>query len=241
MGENKINFSEIIKVIRELFKGTKTEEKAKNKAKQILAYAAGILLLLVLGFFGGRLTIKEPGEPEVIYLPGEPIYIPVPAEPDSTETKPVYIVKPIDTANVIAECIRDGKYPELFPVPKDSIIYVTKEDTAAVLKDWAAERYYKQKVFDIDTVGSAVVEAKSQYNRITWIGTTFTPVTKQVVMPTLVRKKYSPFIGGGITTMPEIVVNGGMYFDDKYGASLMYEYDWTRKKHAVGVMGTIKF
>lgn len=235
MAENKLDLNNLFKAIREIFKGTKSE----SKIKQILAYAAGILLLLGVGFFGGRQTIKHGEGTEVIYMPGDTMYLP--SEPhDSIIEKPIYITKPVDTADIIVDCIKNGKFSDLFPT-KDSVIYITKEDTSAVIRDWATERVYQYKAFDIDTIGSATVEAKAQYNRITWIGTTFVPTTKQVTVNHIIGKKYSPFIGGGITTMPELVVNGGMYFDDKYGASILYEYDWTRNKHAVGVMGTIKF
>jgi hypothetical protein len=174
--------------------------------------------------------------PEVVYLPGEPI------EVEKPYPKPVYIRVPADSANIIAECVKSGRFSDLFPERvRDSVVYITKEDTAAVLRDWATERFYNEKVFDIDTVGSASVAAKVQYNRIESMNVTFVPAQKNTIVTNIVAKKYAPFVGGGITTMPEVVVNGGIYFDDKYGASVLYEYNWNLKKHAVGVMGTIKF
>lgn len=209
------------------------DEKIKNLVKALIVTA----IALLAGFFAGRKTMP-PAEvpPEVIYLPGEPIEVEKPY-PD-----PVYIRVPVDSASVIAECVKSGRFTDLFPEKiRDSVVYVTKEDTAAVLKDWATERFYNEKVFDIDTVGSASVAAKVQYNRIESMNVTFVPVQKSNTITNAVAKKYAPFVGGGITTMPEVIINGGIYFDDKYGASVLYEYNWNLKRHAVGVMGTIKF
>lgn len=209
------------------------DEKIKNLVKVLIVTA----IALLAGFFAGRKTMP-PAEvpPEVIYLPGEPIEVEKPY-PD-----PVYIRVPVDSASVIAECVKSGRFTDLFPERiRDSVVYVTKEDTAAVLKDWATERFYNEKVFDIDTVGSASVAAKVQYNRIESMNVTFVPVQKSNTITNVVAKKYAPFVGGGITTMPEVIINGGIYFDDKYGASVLYEYNWNLKRHAVGVMGTIKF
>jgi hypothetical protein len=203
------------------------------KAVGIIALAAA---LLGTGFFTGRKTMVPETDTQTVYIPGDTIEISVPVP------VPVQVVKPVDTANVILDCIRSGKYAEMFPeIKKDSIVYVSKEDTSAVLADWATERIYEEKVFDIDTVGTATVRAKTQYNRLTWLGASFVPVTKETTVTNVVSKKYSPFIGFGITTMPEAVLNGGLYFDDKYGMSIMYEYNWQIRKHAVGFMGTLKF
>lgn len=212
------------------------DEKTKKKLVKTIGYIAAVALLLGTGFFTGRKTIHTEPNTVTVYLPGEPVEIQV------DNPVPVYIKAPADTANIIADCIKSGKFADLFPVTvKDSIVYVSKEDTAAVLRDWATERFYEQKVFEIDTIGTAIVKAKAQYNRITWISSTFNPVVKHTTVTQIVAKKYAPFVGVGITTMPEVLVNGGMYFDDKYGASLVYEYNWQIDKHAIGLMGTFKF
>ena len=41
--------------------------------------------------------------------------------------------------------------------------------------------------------------------------------------------------------MPEVVANAGIFFEDKYGVSLLYEYNWGIKKHAVGITALYKF
>lgn len=210
-------------------------EKAKTWAK-VISYVAFILLLFAAGFFTGRKVVGKPGEPITVYIPGDTVYV------DKTELVPVYIKTPPDTANIIAACVRDGKFSELFPhLVKDSIIYITKDDTSAVIADWATERFYEETLFDIDTVGTATVRAKTQYNRLAWMDATFVPVIKQVTTPTILTKKFSPFVGAGISTMPEVMVGGGVFFEDKYGVSAMYQYNWDVKRHAVGLMTMYKF
>ena len=211
-------------------------EMSDNKTNwwKVALCIIAIIGLLCLGFFIGRKTIKTP-EPSVIYVPGDSVEVEVPYP------VPVYVKEPADTADVIRACIESGRYYDLFPEKvRDSIIYVTPEDTSMVLRDWATERYYEEKVFDIDTVGTAIVKAKTQYNRLTWLGTTFKPITKVITEVTPV-KKYSPFIGAGLTTQPSVAAQAGMFFEDKYGFSGMYQYDWTNKNHIFGAMFLIKF
>ena len=213
------------------------DEKNKKKIRKIIGTVVLVAGLLGIGFFTGRKTVIIPdNDPDIIYIPGDTITVQYP------EPEPVLIKVPADTAKIIEACIKSGRFTDLFPTQtKDSIVYVTKEDSAAVIRDWATERLYEQKVFDIDTVGTATIRAKTQYNRITWLGSTFVPVIKQTTLTNTIVKKYSPFVGVGITTMPEVLVNGGMYFEDKYGASVVYEYDWQTNRHAVGLMGSMKF
>ena len=191
--------------------------------------------LLVGGFFLGRKTIDKPGPSDPVYVPGDTVFV------DKPYPEPVYINKPADTANVILACIKSGRYYDLFPEKvRDSISYVTPEDSSMVIRDWATERFYKEKLFDCDTVGTLTVEAKTQYNRLEWLNTTFVPMTKVVTKPKPV-KKYSPFIGGGLTTFPSVIGQAGVFFEDKYGFSGVYQYDWDRKERAFGTAFLIKF
>ena len=207
--------------------------------KKINWWKVALIALVVAGvgvgcFFLGRKTVTV-GPPSVIYMPGDTISVDVPYP------VPVQVVKPIDTANVIKACIKSGRYYELFPEKvRDSLIYVTKEDTTMVLADWATERFYEEKLFDIDTVGTAWVKAKTQYNRLEFINTTFVPVTKVVTQPYQV-KKYSPFIGAGVTTYPSVITQAGLFIDDKYGFSGIYMYDWALGKNVFGTSILLKF
>ena len=209
-------------------------ETNKTNWWKVAFYIIIALGLLAGGFFIGRKTIK-PQKPSVIYIPGDTVKVSVP------KPVPVYVNMPVDSLDVLMACIESGKYYELFPERvRDSIVYVTKDDTAKVLKDWASERFYEEKLFDIDTVGSATVRARVQYNRLAMIEGEFVPVTKVITNEKPV-KKYSPFVGAGITTMPAVNVQAGMFFEDKYGVSASYYYDWGLKKHSVGTTVLLKF
>lgn len=202
---------------------------------KVIFIAAIAIGIFVWGFAMGRKTVKPtpPGPPT--YSPGDTVTVQVPYP------VPVAVNKPIDTANVILACIKNGLYYDLFPEKvRDSVIYVSKEDSSAVIRDWATERIYEEKVFDIDTVGSATVRAKTQYNRLTWLGATFVPMVKTVVEPQHI-KKYSPFVGAGVTTSSSVLGQAGIFFEDKYGFSGLYQYDWERNKHILGTSFLIKF
>ena len=207
-----------------------------DKAKKRFSYTVLFLGLLAIGFFVGRSTFKPKIVTEIVYEKGDTVTI------TKDSLVPVYIKKPIDTTNVILAAIKSGKFTDLFPVNiKDSLIYITKEDTAAVLLDWATERVYKETLFDIDTVGVENVELKVQYNRLQSINGTFVPVIKNVNTTVTKTKNIAPFVGAGITTAPEMVLNAGMFIQDKYGAMFLYEYDWQMKKSAAGLTVLYKF
>lgn len=213
--------------------------KSLDGKKKAAIVATLAVLLLVTGFFVGRKTIRiEAPKPEIVYVPGDTVKIPF----DNPVPTPVYIKTPADTSDIIRAAVRSGKFDDLFPTHvKDSIIYITKEDTSAIVWDWATERFYKEKVFDIDTLGTAFINAKTQYNRLEILGTTFVPVQKVVNTNTILMKKFSPFVGAGITTMPSYVISGGMIFDDKYGAALMFQRDWKANRNSAGVEIIYKF
>lgn len=202
---------------------------------KIAVYVIAAILLLGIGFFAGRKTIKPGETPPPIYIPGDTVEVLVP------HPVPVQVIKPIDTANVIRACIANGKYYELFPERvKDSIVYVTKQDTSDVIKDWATERIYQENVFESDTVGTLTVKARTQYNRLTWLGTKFTPVTKVVTEPQKI-KKFSPFLGAGISTTPSVDALGGIFFEEKYGVAAKYSYEYQLKENVYGFYFLYKF
>ena len=178
------------------------------------------LLLIAVGFFAGRKTIKQPAPVEVIkYIKGETI----------TEVKekpvPYLVTRPADTLDIIKKCIEDGIYKELFP---KETVYI--DTTAAIVKDWATIREYNEKIFDSDTVGLLKVNAKVQYNRLSSLGYEFKPIVKNVDHTVYTVKKVSPFVGTGMIINPNketfdalYEVNGGLFFNDKYGFQLKYQ------------------
>lgn len=220
-------------------KGTINIDLKNERRGRIIAFIAAILAIiasLIGGFFAGRKTIDANIDTEPIYLPGDTVRIEIQVP------TPVYIVKPVDTANIIEKCVKDGIYAELFPEKvRDSLVFApTAEDTLAIVRDWAAERYYEEKILDVDTLGVATVKAKTQYNRITEMTAEIIPAVKTVpyVVP---PKKYEPFIGLGATTYPSVMFEVGSFVDGKWGGALMFQKEIKTKQKAFGVAIIRKF
>lgn len=196
----------------------------KETKYKIIALVALVILSIMTGFFIGRSTIEQEHTTVVKYQKGERVT-------DSISYPvPVNVTKPIDTANIIKQCVKDGIYSELFP-DKTVIEYIeiTKEDTSKILEDWATKRYYSEKLFDIDTLGSCTVDVAVQYNRILLLEYSYLPVTKVVTHDIYKTKTFSPFIGGGLIGIPTngnlmlgLSVDGGVFIKEKYGVKLQY-------------------
>lgn len=201
----------------------------KNWWKIGAIIAAG-LLLFWLGFYLGKKR-----EPEVV-VKTEIKYVELPPIHDSIpKPVPVYVKKPIDSLNVLRNLIASGKYSEMFPEKvRDSIIYVTKEDTAKVVIDWATERRYNETLFDSDSLGRFAFDAKVQYNRLQNFEYNFTPVQKEVNTTVKTTRKFLPYLGAGLDTKGAIQAQGGMFFNQDAGFGLQYRYDTKNKESAVG-------
>ena len=223
-----------------------------ENTKKIITWVIAIVALLLIGFFVGRSTIKTKTVKYVRYIKGDTIEVEV------DKPVPVYVNKPVDTTNVILAAIESGDFNDLFPEKvRDSIIYVTKDDTSAVIADWATERYYEQQLFDIDTVGTAIVKANVQYNRLTHLSGIFTPVVKEVNTTEYLVKRFSPFVGIGLSVMPNKLggnnailkdqsafganVQAGAFFNEKYGFGISYEYGFNLNTHTFSGAFLYKF
>jgi len=198
----------------------------ENKYRNYLILVIAVILLTG-GFFLGRSSVKVRVVEKTKYIKGDSIIDSIPY-PD-----PIYINYPIDTVSLLEFCIKNNLYWELFPYKvKDSIIYLTKEDTAAVIKDWMAERIYEEQLFDIDTVGSCSISARIQFNRLRGLSYTFVPVTKVVSTEIVKESKYHLYLGAGISTNGLLLVEGSM-FEQNWGFSLGYSYNYERKLSGV--------
>lgn len=202
---------------------------------KILYMCLGVLLL-VGGFALGRLSVPVRTVTKTEYKELPPI----------TDTvyypKPQIVHPPIDTADIIAQCVADGKYYELFPERvRDSIVYVNKEDTTAIMRDWATEKIYNETLFDIDTVGRCDITAAIQYNTLIQYGYRFVPIMKTVETKEVRTKKFSPFIGVGLTTAPTIVGQAGVFFEERYGLNIMYQQGYQDKINIWGATFMYKF
>ena len=204
-----------------------------KKGKIIVILIAAIAVWL-LGFFLGRSTISKKTVTEIKYLPGERI----------TDTllipTPVKEIIPPDTVNIIKECVKKGKFSELFPERvRDTI--VTKQDSSMVISDWATQRFYSSTLFENDTVGKFSYNANVQYNRLQSFDYTFSPVTKTVTVREQYIKKFSPFLGAGMVDGPSFVINGGAFINEKWGFSILYMRDPQQRSNNFGGMVLYKF
>lgn len=205
--------------------------KNKNWWKIGVIIAAAILLF-GLGFYVGKKR-----EPEVI-IKTETKYVELPPIHDSIpKPVPVYVKQPADSLNILLALIEEGKYEEYFPERvRDSLIYVTKEDTAAVIRDWAAERVYKETLFDTDTLGRFAFDAKVQYNRLQNFDYTFTPVQKQTETTIRTVRTFLPYVGAGLDLNGSVMAQGGVFVKQNAGLAIQYRYDTKLKEHTGGAL-----
>lgn len=188
--------------------------------------AAIAILLFLSGIYIGKKNVKVIEKIVTEYVPGEPVHdsIPYPV--------PYYVVEPVDTANLIAQCVKDGIYQELFP---EKVIYLTdstqftKPDSTAIMADWATKREYKETLFDIDTVGKCTIDATIQYNRMSNLKYDFNPVYKQQTVYVESKRKILPFVGAGITTFPSASLDIGFFANQSFGVAIEGNYYFNPK------------
>ena len=208
--------------------------------QQIVISLLITLIILGIGFMWGNhvgnKNVLEKVVTNTIYIPSEPIVdsIPVP-----------YLVKeivPPDTLSIIKKCVEDGIYSELFPTKIiENTIYIKDTDTTEIIKDWATIRYYAETLFDVDTLGKCEINAKIQYNRLSNLSYRYTPVIKYEQSLYTTKKSISPFIGVGLFTNPSISGQVGIFINDDWGVSFLYNRDFITKSNNYGVMCLYKF
>jgi len=188
--------------------------------QKIAIFAMIMAICVAIGFFTGRKisTIKTVTVTEYVELP--------PIHDSVTCFVPYEVVKPCDTLNIIKQCIKDGKFAEMWPKReiRDSII-ITKADTTAIMADWATIRNYKDTLFNSDSVGTCIYEARVQYNEMKMLGYTYTPIQKEVKTIEQKVRTFSPFIGVGISIQPTVEAEFGGFIDEKWGASISGRYN----------------
>lgn len=189
--------------------------------------------------------VKEGNEHiKIVYVEGETITdsIPYPV--------PKYEIKPVDTANIIMACVKDGIYTELFPEKiVTEYIEITKEDTAEIIKDWGTKRLYSETLFDIDSIGRCVIGASVQYNRLSQISYDYTPVIKTVTITENRVKLFSPYVGAGVLIINDFykytnfipTVNVGFFVKETYGLHIQYGKDFGTGNNLYGASFQYKF
>lgn len=211
---------------------------------KILFYIVCVFGILTLGFFLGRKTVKEP-EVKIVteYIEGEKI----------TDTlyypKPYKVVVPVDTLDIIQQCIKNGIYKELWPEKiVTEYIEVNKTDTTAIMQDWATKRFYTETLFNNDKQGTCTFNAEVQYNRLKMINYTYSPIVQTVTETKYIIKSFSPFIGISYLINPwdeirnsMVQLNGGFYIKEKYGIQAIYQRGFKLNNDYIGAGFIYKF
>jgi len=213
-----------------------------EKKIRIICSIITILIFMAIGFYLGRKTVNiESPHTEVIYVKGETIVdsIPYPV--------PYEIIKPVDTADIIRQCVKDGIYSELFPERIiTEHIEIMKEDTSEIILDWGTRRLYSEQIFDIDTVGKCTINASVQYNRLTLLSYNYVPITKTTTIIESRVKLFSPYIGVGFLFDKDIsdyilTANAGFFIKEKYGINFQYGNVPKTKNNLYGISFLYKF
>ena len=212
--------------------------KKINWSKVILI-TLGVLILFFGGFACGVKSFesKKPLTTVVDH------YIQLPPIHDTVRVdKPIRVIVPPDTAKIIEQCVKDGIYAELFPekvIEKE--IYLTSEDTLAIVYDWATVRHYQETILDNDTIGTITVMGDVQYNRLRALEYELKLLQKQTEIETVIKRKYEPFLGATVFTDSRIQGEVGTFINGHLGASINYTRDLANDKNAFGIGLRIKF
>lgn len=194
-----------------------------------------VMVIAALALFWGGFYLGKKRDPEVI-TKTEVKYVELPPIHDSIpKPVPYKVIEPVDSLNIIMEAKMSGLLAELFPEKKDTV-FITKADTAAVLKDWATERLYSETLFDSDTLGKFSFDAAVKYNRLASFDYTFVPVQKQTETTIKTTRMFLPYLGAGMSLNGSIMAQGGMFFHQDAGFALQYQYDPKLKQNSVGGM-----
>lgn len=214
-----------------------------EKKWKILFHVIVIIILFIGGLLLGRCTKKVKEITKIEYIKGDTVR--------ETIIKPVpeLVQTPVDTVDIIKQCIKDGIYKDLWPervVTK--YIEVTKEDTTKIMKDWATKRIYDKTLFQNDSLGVCKIKTEIQYNRLQLLDYIFEPTIKTITNTEIIVKKFSPFVGVGYLTNPWddirnpiITLNGGLFINEKYGIQLQYMRTLKSKNDFVGGSFIYKF
>lgn len=210
---------------------------------KILFHIIMILIIFGGGFFTGRSTIKTKEIHKTEYIKGDTVRDTI------YQPKPYKVVEPVDTLNIIKDCIEKGIYQELWPEKViTEYIEITKEDSTKIVEDWSKKRMYNEILFQNDSIGTCNIKTEVQYNRIQNMDYIFVPINKTVTEKKQFVKTFSPFIGAGYLTKPRaeipssmLTVSGGFFIKEKYGLQLQFLHGLNNDEDYLGGSLLIKF
>lgn len=209
--------------------------------KETIKYIVLAIAILAIGFFIGRFTIPTKTKTVVEIIEGETIV-------DTIRIfEPKHEIVPPDTLDILRECIKNGIYKEIWPERVvTEYVEITKDDTTAILKDYATLRKYSEVLFDNDTLGRFSIDFNVQYNRMKTLNYQFTPIYKKVTTIEQKTRVFSPYVGASVLigmdgndAIPLSGINGGFFINEKYGFQANYLRDFQNKINYYG--GTLLF
>lgn len=174
------------------------------------------ILLIGLGFMAGRWTM-QPIE-KIEYIKGDTIH-------DTIKTPVPHLIKMPLSPDL-------PKVPYLVFIPGVGGTLIQQVDTAQIIQDYIKRNYYREVLFDNDTIGSLIVEPIVQYNKLQSLAYSFTPVTKTITRER--RKVLTPFISTSVNTFGYFGFGGGTYYNNM-GFELKYLTDFQIKGAELGV------
>lgn len=180
-----------------------------------------IIALFLIGYYIGKSRTKIIEKQVVEYITLPPVH--------DTVSAPYPIKEKIDTGKLIKQIIDSGLFNELFPKKTDTV-YLTQTDSSNIVKDWSTQREYTTTLFESDSLGKCTINTTVQFNRLGDIDYTFNPQQKTVKEYVEVKKKFIPYIGGGITTFPSVELETGIFINQSFGFALSGNYFFNPNK-----------
>ena len=164
-----------------------------------------ILTIALIAFFIGRATVKQ--TQEVVYAKGKEVagnaYISLPTR-EIQPIKPLLPYKYIFIENTKSEVV----------------------DTAKIISDYIAERTYSLTLFD-NLHGKLDINPTIQYNQLTALPYTFTPIEKRVYN----RQKLTFFSTASYNTFNVAGVGAGFFYKN---LGMHYRYLWNSELNVNG-------
>ena len=165
-----------------------------------------IIALVAISFFLlGRSSVKQTSE--VVYTKGKPVSNTIQVSLPTKEITPIAPLLPY-------------KYVFIDNTKTEVV------DTAKIISDYIAERAYSVTLFD-NLHGKLEIAPTIQYNQLTTIPYTFTPIEKTVFR----KQKWALFSTISYNTFNIAGVGGGVYYKN---VGMHSKYLWHMRLHQVG-------
>lgn len=104
-------------------------------------------------------------------------------------------------------------------------------DTAAIIAEFLKEKTYDVTVFDDKEKGKLEVKPVLQFNSLSSLDYTYTPIQKVIEK----KRKFEPFVSASYSTLDIVGVGGGFFYDN-FGLEYEYQRSFDNKyAHLIGV------